>query len=91
MGEQGMSTIIMLVLMFAVMYFLMIRPEKKRKQKAEEILRLHDNDYGITKSIGMSLFPDMGRNYDVLFRKADKALYQAKQKRNAYCVYGEEE
>ena len=61
------------------------------KQKAEEILQLHDNDYGITKSIGMSLFPDMGRNYDVLFRKADKALYQAKQKRNAYCVYGEEE
>lgn len=60
------------------------------KQKAEEILRLQDNNYGITKSIGMSLFPDMGRNYDDLFRKADKALYQAKQKRNAYCVYGEE-
>ena len=37
MGEQGMSTIIMLVLMFALMYFLMIRPEKKRKQKAEEM------------------------------------------------------
>ena len=37
MGEQGLSTIIMLVLMFAVMYFLMIRPEKKRKQKAEEM------------------------------------------------------
>lgn len=32
-----METIIMLVLMFAVMYFLMIRPEKKRKQKAEEM------------------------------------------------------
>ena len=60
------------------------------KQKAEEILRLQDNNYGVTKSIGMSLFPDMGRNYDELFRKADKALYQAKQKRNAYCVYGEE-
>ena len=35
--DQGMSTIVMLVLMFAVMYFLMIRPEKKRKQKAEEM------------------------------------------------------
>ena len=35
--NQGTSTIIMLVLMFAVMYFLMIRPEKKRKQKAEEM------------------------------------------------------
>ena len=61
------------------------------KQKAEEILQLHDNDYGITKSIGMALFPDMGRDYDELFRKADKALYKAKQKRNAYCVYGESE
>jgi preprotein translocase subunit YajC len=37
MGEQGMSTIIMLVLMFAVMYFLMIRPENKRKKKAQEM------------------------------------------------------
>ena len=35
--DQSMSTIVMLVLMFALMYFLMIRPEKKRKQKAEEM------------------------------------------------------
>ena len=35
--DQGMSTIVMLVLMFALMYFLMIRPEKKRKQKAEDM------------------------------------------------------
>ena len=35
--DQGTSTIVMLVLMFALMYFLMIRPEKKRKQKAEEM------------------------------------------------------
>ena len=61
------------------------------KQKADEILRLHDNDYGVTKSIGMSLFPDMGRSYDELFRKADKALYQAKQKRNTYRVFGDNE
>lgn len=60
------------------------------KQKAEEILRLQDNEYGVTKSIGISLFPDMGKSYEELFSKADKALYKAKQKRNAYCVYGEE-
>ncbi|MBR6543105.1 MAG: GGDEF domain-containing protein [Anaerotignum sp.] len=60
------------------------------KKKAEEILRLQDNSYGVTKSIGISLYPDMGTTYDELFRKADKALYKAKQKRNAYCVYGEE-
>ena len=35
--NQGTSTIVMLVLMFAVMYFLMIRPENKRKKKAQEM------------------------------------------------------
>lgn len=34
---EGMSTIVMLVLMFAIMYFLMIRPENKRKKKAQEM------------------------------------------------------
>ncbi len=31
------STIIMLIVMVAVMYFLMIRPENKRKKKAQEM------------------------------------------------------
>ena len=35
MGAEGSSMIIMIVLMFAIMYFLMIRPENKRKKKAE--------------------------------------------------------
>jgi len=30
------STILMLAVMFAIFYFMMIRPEKKRKQQAEE-------------------------------------------------------
>lgn len=33
----GMSLILMLVLMFGVMYFLMIRPENKRKKEAEQM------------------------------------------------------
>lgn len=37
MPNQGMSTILMMVLLFAVMYFLMIRPENKRKKKAQEM------------------------------------------------------
>ena len=32
---MGMSSIIILVVMFGVMYFLMIRPENKRKKEAE--------------------------------------------------------
>ena len=35
--NQGTSTIVMLALMFALMYFLMIRPENKRKKKAQEM------------------------------------------------------
>ena len=37
MGAEGSSMIIMIVLMFAIMYFLMIRPENKSKKKAQEM------------------------------------------------------
>ena len=32
-----METVIMIVLMFGVLYFLMLRPEKKRKQQAQQM------------------------------------------------------
>ena len=35
--EQYFSSFFLIIVMFAVMYFLMIRPENKRKQKAEEM------------------------------------------------------
>ena len=36
-GPSGMSTIIMLVVMVAIFYFMMIRPENKRKKEAEQM------------------------------------------------------
>ncbi len=33
----GMTTIIMIVVMIAIMYFMMIRPENKRKKEAEQM------------------------------------------------------
>ena len=36
-GGMGLSTIIMLVVMLGVFYFLMIRPENKRKKEAEQM------------------------------------------------------
>ena len=36
-GAGMMSTVIMLVLMLAVFYFMLIRPENKRKKEAEEM------------------------------------------------------
>ena len=35
--NQGTSTILMLVVLFAIMYFLMIRPENKRKKEAQNM------------------------------------------------------
>lgn len=35
--DQGMSTIIMIVVLFLVMYFMMIRPENKRKKEAQQM------------------------------------------------------
>ena len=36
-GMGGMTSIIMIIVMIAVMYFLMIRPENKRKKEAEQM------------------------------------------------------
>jgi len=36
-GSMGMTSIIMMVVMIAVFYFLMIRPENKRKKEAEQM------------------------------------------------------
>ena len=35
--DQGTYTIIMIVVLFAMMYFMMIRPENKRQKKAQEM------------------------------------------------------
>lgn len=37
MGSESMYSIVMLIAVFAIMYFLMIRPENKRKKKAQEM------------------------------------------------------
>ena len=35
--DQTMSSISMIVILFVLMYFMMIRPEKKRKKQAEDL------------------------------------------------------
>ncbi len=45
----------------------------------------------VTTSIGISLFPDDDTSYDELLRKADLAMYQAKENgRNGYAFYCDE-
>ncbi len=37
-----------------------------------------DNNYAVSGSVGIALYPDAGVAYDTLYKAADKALYQAK-------------
>ena len=52
-GGTG-SLILMLIVMFAVMYFIMIRPEQKRKKKAEEMRNSRSLGEEITTIGGMT-------------------------------------
>lgn len=48
-------------------------------------------DFGVTLSVGVSEYPKDGKDYEELFRKADKCLYLAKEKgRNRFIIYDEE-
>jgi len=64
-------------------------------QTAERILNalgtpflLEGNQIKITTSIGISFFPDDGTEVDELIKKADFAMYKAKEKGgNEYHIY----
>ena len=49
----GASTVLMLVIMFAIMYFLVIRPENKRKKKAQAVRDSVKNGSKITTIGGL--------------------------------------
>ncbi|MCK5354677.1 MAG: EAL domain-containing protein, partial [Methyloprofundus sp.] len=52
---------------------------------------IEQNKLYISSSIGISLFPDNGQDYETLYKNADTALYQAKdQGRNQYRFFTQE-
>lgn len=54
-GASLMSTVLMLAVMFGVLYFLMIRPENKRKKEADQMrdsIKTHDKVTTIGGIIG---------------------------------------
>ena len=57
---------------------------------AREMMFAFDDKMTLTMSIGVSQYPKDGREFDVLFGKADKSLYIAKEKgKNRHIIYDE--
>jgi diguanylate cyclase (GGDEF)-like protein len=59
--------------------------ERIRRAISAETLALEDKSIDASVSIGIACFPDDGRSLDALAARADRALYQAKQ-RGRNCV-----
>ncbi|SMC52169.1 diguanylate cyclase domain-containing protein [Sporomusa malonica] len=51
---------------------------------------IQDITFHPTASIGVAFYPQQGTTAAELLKKADKAMYQAKAKKNAYVLYNEE-
>ena len=53
--------------------------------------RIQGHELTTSVSIGITVYPDDGRDFDILLKKADTALYKAKENgRNAYQFYTEQ-
>jgi len=62
--------------------------ERIRSAVQDRRIRVYDEELKITVSIGISTFPQDGKDIERLIDKADSALYQAKQAgRNKVCIY----
>ncbi|MSQ55648.1 MAG: bifunctional diguanylate cyclase/phosphodiesterase [Betaproteobacteria bacterium] len=70
--------------------FVIVLPEIKRSTDAANVaqkvieglsqpIRVQDRDLIVTPSIGISVFPDDGRDAETLIRNADAAMYHAKE------------
>lgn len=56
-------------------------------KKLNKLIRCEEDGRICTNSIGVSLFPESAADFDMLFKKADEALYQSKQTKAAYTFY----
>lgn len=63
--------------------------ERIRKAIEEKSIKVYDEELKITVSIGVSTYPQDGKDMARLIDRADSALYKAKQSgRNKVCLYG---
>jgi diguanylate cyclase (GGDEF)-like protein/PAS domain S-box-containing protein len=58
---------------------------EKLRVTVNQTYRIEQHDLVVTASIGIAIYPDDGKNFDVLSQRADVAMYRAKQEgRNGY-------
>jgi diguanylate cyclase (GGDEF)-like protein/PAS domain S-box-containing protein len=48
------------------------------KEKIEKPIKIDDKEFSVSASIGISVFPDDGHDFETLVKYADSAMYQAK-------------
>jgi diguanylate cyclase (GGDEF)-like protein len=66
----------------------LLAAERIRQAIESKYIKAYDEDLRVTVSIGISFFPENGKDIEMLIDKADSALYQAKQQgRNRVCVF----
>ena len=71
--------------------------EKDAAHRAEIVQEIFNNtnlneknDFKVSGSMGISIYPRDGDNYHALLKKADIAMYAAKKKgKDAYCIYSD--
>ncbi|OPH53766.1 bifunctional diguanylate cyclase/phosphodiesterase [Vibrio campbellii] len=51
---------------------------------------VHENQFLLSSSVGVALYPSHGKSLDALLRSADIAMYQAKKDRNAYSIFDQQ-
>ncbi|MDD4075662.1 MAG: diguanylate cyclase, partial [Eubacteriales bacterium] len=61
---------------------------KKARQMCEQVRKAFSHNVQISASIGISVYPRDGRDFDALYHSADKALYRVKQTgKNNYAFF----
>ncbi len=66
--------------------------------KVNQVLKVFNNtysgdqeDYKVSGSVGVAMFPEHGKTYEELYKAADKALYQSKLRgKDCFTIYSEE-
>ncbi|HUX30250.1 MAG TPA: EAL domain-containing protein [Thiobacillus sp.] len=63
----------------------------KIRERMQDPCRIEGNELTTSVSVGVALYPDDGGDFDTLLKKADMAMYRAKDLgRNTYCFFDEQ-